>query len=756
MIMRRQLLITAIVLLLSAGASAQAQEWMNKLDGHALMLISAQEAGRAHEVAQALGDLIDVPPSPRDGPLVGVLVRLKDASEAHALEAAGMRIETLAGDVAVGSIPVRLLSTLAQRPETVSISISQMLVPLNDLAIAAVNADAVHQGAGLPAPYRGQGVVVGVLDTGIDFTHPDFQDDAGSRIEYLLEYQPDPVNSPPVAEQSWTKQVIDTAPQTVTQRDIHGHGTHVTGTAAGGGRGAPFPGAAPESRLVIVKGSRTGSDPTRPHTFSERDMINGTAWIFSRADDLNMPAVVNLSIGSPGGPLDGSLDINRAMSNLTAPGRLIVFAAGNNGVHVIHAGAAVPAGTSRTVAFNYSEASNAFVSPQLGQLIQVTGWYDPGTITSVQVAARNPQTGAIVAETSLPTGQGHSDLVPLNSGSATVGLVQILAQTVNHPNNNLGAFTVLVANNFDTAVNLRDHLWTITIQTASQGRFDAWIATPTMGAFATSVPNVGILIPGDNQFTLNRLAAAENVLTAGSFTTRREWQDANGTPITATFGGEPLPLGERTYFSSFGPTRDGRIRPDVMAPGSWLISSRSADAPPNVSLTPFQSPRYALSQGTSMAAPVLTGSVALMLQLDPTLTTTRARDILHETALADSQTGSVPNVAYGFGKLDAFGAVQLIAQLIGGGLDGELALHSPFPNPMRGSSTIVFTLAESRDVRLSIYDILGREIVRLADERLRPGPHRYTFDRRGLASGVYVVSLSSEREHVTRRMVIVN
>src|SRR5690606_39080521 len=108
-----------------------------------------------------------------------------------------------------------------------------------------------------------------------------------------------------------------------------GHGTHVTATAAGGGRvNANMSGVAPEAEIIFVKGIRNAESLGG---FSDADVVNGIQYIFEKADELGLPAVVNLSLGAVSGPLDGSTLYEQVISDLTGPGRIVVAAAGTSG-----------------------------------------------------------------------------------------------------------------------------------------------------------------------------------------------------------------------------------------------------------------------------------------------------------------------------------------------------------------------------------------------------------------------------------------
>jgi subtilisin family serine protease len=181
-------------------------------------------------------------------------------------------------------------------------------------------------------------VVVGVIDTGIDLDHGDFLFANGlTRITHLWD-QTDNVGPHPsgyTIGTEWTQANINAS--TTREIDDDGHGTHVTGIAAGNGRAAASPselydftGVAPEPDSIFVKTS-----------FVESDIIDAVAWIQNRAG--TEPSAINLSLGSQYGAHDGTSNLDAALAALSGPGKIIVAAAGNEGGSQIHAQVTVPA-----------------------------------------------------------------------------------------------------------------------------------------------------------------------------------------------------------------------------------------------------------------------------------------------------------------------------------------------------------------------------------------------------------------------------
>mgnify|MGYP001042496854 CR=1 FL=1 len=187
----------------------------------------------------------------------------------------------------------------------------------------------VHAGAGLESGYTGKGVLIGVVDTGLDFNHPDFIDASGVKrtIRFWDQTMPDNVSSPQPYGYGFVWDSLSISNGTCTSNDTQGHGTTVTGQALGNGLACgQNKGMAPEANIVVVK-----SDFSRPNwTLTVADACD---YIFKVADTLGMPAVVNLSLGSYFGSHDGNDPASELIEDLLdeQPGRIVIAAAGNSG-----------------------------------------------------------------------------------------------------------------------------------------------------------------------------------------------------------------------------------------------------------------------------------------------------------------------------------------------------------------------------------------------------------------------------------------
>ncbi len=228
---------------------------------------------------------------------------------------------------------------------------------------------------------------------------------------------------------------------------------------------------------------------------------------------------------------------------------------------------------------------------------------------------------------------------------------------------------------------------------------------------------------------------------------------ADGAGVIAVGAVHPVNNG-LAFFSSRGPTADGRIKPDVVAPGQQIVtvSGRGAGS----AAAPFSLQEYRRLSGTSFSAPIVSGACALLLQLHPTWTPAEVADALRSTATDLGPAG--PDTLFGWGLIDVAKASGLDAII------PELSLMAaPFPNPARGPApTIHFPVAlhATENVSLSLFDAAGELVDRVESRRLPPGDYtssalapRWEVPER-LADGVYLYVLSSETLHHTGKVAV--
>jgi subtilisin family serine protease len=513
------------------------------------------------------------------------------------------------------------------------------------------------------AGLEGQGVIIGVLDSGIDWCHEDFIDDitGGSRIRFLWDQNLTPerggeltadVGSDSSSANDYGVEytavqidaaidagdctLADPANRQVRSADTRGHGTHVAGIAAGDGSATngqeppgKYKGVAPKADLIVVKLKKGENDGS----YDGAGVIDAMAYTFEKAKVLNEPVVVNMSFGSHGGPIDGTSLLDQAVQNSVGPGRAIVASVGNEGRNSIHASGSIPANGSDTVRIDLSNCH----SPDCTEA-DLIFWHD----------GRDAYTITVTAPNGTPLSAANGDSRAAIIDGSPVGIFNAISSPPNGDKTSLVAFR---------ARGSGDFVWSVTLQRTrnrGSGAWEAW-ALPDNGEvlFKDHVPRN----PDDSLAgTVAEPGSSHGAITVGAHTTKFRFDSSIGTLDGPAFSAE---FGRKSFFSSSGPTRDGRIKPDVTAPGV-VVSASSADCPgsecPSERLVLDR--RHRFQEGTSMSAPMVTGAAALILQADPT---NFPRPLLQSTAARDDFTGTdLPNNVWGHGKVNVFGAVNAL------------------------------------------------------------------------------------------------
>ena len=557
-------------------------------------------------------------------------------SNPDAVRAAGYHVNSEFSGFVTARITDRDLAGVAAIPEVSYIDPGSENHLQNDVSVPETGATLLAGGLVNGTSYKGAGAIVVMYDTGIDWKHLDFRDPADttkSRILFIW----DQTLTPGAGETSpaglsygveYTKaqieNEIDGSPAGfVREKDINGHGTHTAGTAAGNGRSSSgqFAGMAPLADIIVVKGG--------DQYFYDARMIDGLTYAASKAAALGKPVAVNYSIGGQTGPHDGTMAYEVAMASFTStPGRAVVISAGNDGDKPIHLGATIAAGAGLTVNFvvpSYTPAAGTDANQFL-----FDGWFDGAPNIQATVTSPNSITYTRNA--------GETGDAPSNA-DGTITLWNLTSSL-----NGCRNVQCKVHDNGSTAP--RTGTWTLTLTnlTGSSVTFDGWLTAWTVGSATVT------LVGGGYDKTVSQPGTSTGVITTASYVTKWGWPSYVGGNYVYTGTDRTSNI---SSFSSMGPTRDGRIKPDIAAPGQGIGSclSTMCDTTGQWSwIMPGQ--KYWLMQGTSMAAPHVTGACALLLGINPSYTLAAMRTLLQNTANTDAYTGSVPNTTWGSGKLD--------------------------------------------------------------------------------------------------------
>ncbi|MEM6771630.1 MAG: S8 family serine peptidase, partial [Bacteroidota bacterium] len=388
---------------------------------------------------------------------------------------------------------------------------------------------------------------------------------------------------------------------------IDAHGTHVMGCAAGNGRSGNV-GAAPGADLIYVELAGTNGYIHADQT----TLADAFAYIFARATALGQPCVINRSGSDNMGPHDGSTLGEQFLDNLLlVSGRAITFAAGNTDNQNSHTSGTVTQGNTTTLNLNYFTADANFDGindlPRRNDQIEI--WYDGHD--------------AFGCTLTLPGGTSIGPIAPGNTSAVTNlpngNTVQIV-HGQNDPRNGDNVITIFIGNVSGTnTIPLGN--WSIQLSgtTVINGNFAAWVERNNRRLRSWGTPVAGSMTIATPATSLRSIAVGAHDVTAG-------------TPNT-------------TAFTSAGPTRDGRIKPDISANGLSVTAARSTD---RNSATPGSN--TSVKSGTSMAAPIVAGACACLFECRGAgLNWFDLKQILWNTA--GSPAAGIPSNKFGFGFL---------------------------------------------------------------------------------------------------------
>jgi subtilisin family serine protease len=458
----------------------------------------------------------------------------------------------------------------------------------------------------------GRGVMIGIVDSGFDLSHPMFRDGNGTlRVDALLDQTTGREFTTAQLQQGW-------ANGTNPGADQNGHGTHVA-SIAGGTRFGTREGVAPEARFLLVKTN-----------FIDTDLA--VSWIFQKAGA--RPCVINMSLGHHFGAHDGTDAEERLHDQITGAGKILVISAGNEANDQLHLGSRFSTNQARGVLFD-------FLRPRPGDFpgAALTIWYDRQDQFSFNVVT---PTGSVLQ---VPAAGSPGQTF---SGSQ----IQVKVSRSLYPFNNLVQAQIVVSFQQMAPQSHKMKGWGLNMRCnqAVIGRMDAWFANSGMAVFRSNA-----MVEAAR--TVGLAATGNSCISVASYVSKTSFEADNGPEVDSR-----SVVGRISSFSSIGPSRDGREKPDIAAPGQYLTAALAAGSNESEDEDAANNAQRLLTiAGTSMAAPMVTGVVALMLQKRGTLTPQQAKQALFASARKDAHTGLlVFTTQYGHGKVDAAGALAQI------------------------------------------------------------------------------------------------
>jgi subtilisin family serine protease len=548
---------------------------------------------------------------------VAVIAKVRDVERWHA--SADVRPGAVIGKSADGNgwlmtarVPLGRAETLLGDSGILQLEPAQLLRPLLDEVTVELGARPEL----LPtcgAERLGAGAVVGVIDTPCDWRHANFASSSGRpRVAAYWDQQAATrgdrrVDYGAVWDRGELWMARDIPADDALASNIHG--TQMLDVAAGNGRGGSSPGVAPRADIVYVA---MPPAPRRKHARTSTAagdsvrLLEGAKFIFDQAGDV--PCALNISLGTNAGPHDGSTLAEQALDALAlaSPRRAILVAAGNSFAADQHAAGTVESSLPFDLAWHVPCGGRVRHSVEI--------WYGAADQFDVELIAPRGRGGCRVA-------MGENACLV---DDRTARLRAFLAHEARGANGDCVA-SIFIERGAPAGV------WTVRLypREVVDGRFHAWIEPEdeVRPVFVSAI---------DANYTLNSLACGRATIAVGAYDAQRPH----------------LPL---AWYASAGPTRDGRSKPDVSAPGHRVWAAKAGAREASVECC-----------GTSLAAAAATGVAALVLAEAAAggmvLSAEELRRLLIETS-RKNPPGDGWNSRYGLGRLDAAAAVERVLRL---------------------------------------------------------------------------------------------
>jgi len=634
-----------------------------------------------------------------------------------ALESAGVVIQAKFDKLCTAWIPVDKIEEIAELSNVRNIEVSEIMEPTSDVqrtvtqAYDAMLNTSAAQALGINSTYTGKGVILGVIDTGIDFQHIAFKDkDGNNRI--VRAYKLSSSNSTSLTTYSTSSQISSLTYDT----NDGDHGTHTVSTAGGSSvivngtnvsvtedhANATYGGMAPEADLVVAGLSSL-------YTASIATAIQN---ICNYADQVGKPCVISLSLGSHYGPHDGSGSVAEVVSQYAGDNHIIVYAASNDAGKVsedriasgLSNGGGIYSGGTAT-------SSKPWMAvPQFGYYSNADDnvlLYSPSMLIynrtsnqriGVKLHVIDVTTNSIVWTSSAFTSSGTISASSLSSYYSFSGSISVtISQESTYSNKYYALIDCPQMQSQDYSANSDGNyiskyaLAVSAYPTSGSTTIDSWVYTGYCwyGDLGTTISGYN-LVAGSDDGSASDNACYDDVISVGAYVSKNSITDYNGT--AHDFSSEYPNIGDHAYFSSYnvegvGPT--GKAIPTINAPGARIVagvnhyhttsvddySYYGDDYSTDLVVNSTQYP-YAAMEGTSMATPCVSGIIAQWLQACVEAGKTPTPDYIKEVMAAtwdtDEWTNGTGSGAHGsktfgnHGKINALKGIQYILGVTGG------------------------------------------------------------------------------------------
>ena len=645
--MRRFTLFLIILKGVTAGAGAQVNKTAARIPAETQLYLQKLETSKMPEARKEARLFVSCT---SDATAKAVAERVK---------ALGAKPQGTVGRYVMVSTPVVLVEQIAALEGVTYVSKGPEVSLKTNISRQVTGVDKVHAGtAPLPQAFTGKGVVVGILDTGFDFTHPVFKDaDGNLRIKavYCAAMTPKEGDAPVVTlDETELAGVATTDAENIiameTDNIAQSHGTHCAATAAATHWNG-FGGMAPEADIVLCPFSKTDKEV--------QDVDNRAYYIMQSIQYVRdyalrqgKPFVISMSMNQQDGPHDGTSVVSSMLDRMVTEGNNIVLASSNEGGDACYV--------------NHQYAANDTLHTIIDGNVQAYAYTrEPGEI-SLQIGLFNLQTLQEEPWRSKPLRSTDGNLSidfdftngqTVTKGNVPADVIEDLREKLSELGSSNVALSVERLEDGRTTAKLGSmqvttKLYVLHIACPEGSVVDLW------GDNRTNFAALGdYYTKGSSSVSLGDWGTGGNIITVGSWAAKTSFTNINGEEQAGVFDEK---LGRYSEFSSYGIDIKGHHHPFISTPGSLIVSASnhydetySLENSTDVVAADDNGYTWVSMSGTSMATPTAAGIIALWLQAKPTLTYEEIKEAMAETANTDEWTEDDP-IHYGHGKLDAY------------------------------------------------------------------------------------------------------
>ena len=598
------------------------------------------------------------------------------------------------GDICIASIPLTELGSLAMEPSVQRIEASQPPNLCVDTTAAIVQALPVYESTATHQAYTGDGVVVGLVDVGFDLTHPNFVDTVTHRTRigaFWDQLSRDTIGSAlPVGRDYIGPEAVRAIQHSVDAPSTT-HGTHTLGIAAGSGFDTKYRGIAWGSDLCVVGNAISTNieyvDSADYDKYTTATDALAFKYCFDYAEQQGKPCVVSFSEGYPPYLDEEDSLFAATLEQLTGPGRIIVASAGNEGVEKTYFEKTEHQKEAGSFVRSFKETALYRIKSEGEMRLVVYGYQKVEGIPSDTIAFTT-------AEVPIDTIIRREMIV--GQDTLTVMAYRDLSRFADHD-----IWQLMLKSN-----HTLDKLSPLAVVVEGEGRIEVYGTSTNAFRDYEADRRWTAAIVGRNVFAPG---CFPGLICVGATTHRLGIRNANGLEFS---GSKEEESGKIGYYSSTGPAMNDLLKPDVVAPGTNVVSSYSSIYHPEkevVGYSDYEGERYpwGVNTGTSMSTPVVAGTIALWLQAKPDLTPQDIMEVMQRSCRHPEPRLDYPNEVYGYGEIDAYRGLLEVLSLSG---IEDISLHQPSGVqviPAEEGLRLVFGRVVTQPVSVKVYNLSG-------------------------------------------------